>query len=817
MDWGDGSSEVITTWDQPGVTHTYGSSGIYTLNITGTIEGWKISGNQDKLKITNISNWGPFKLGNAGPSEAGSYFNGTSNLKITATDILDLTGTTNLSYAFALSGIDTVPSMNSWDVSNVINMGNVFANAALFNQNIGSWNVGNVTDMNGMFGGAAAFNQNIGGWNVSNVANLSFMFYRARAFNQNIGTWDVSSVANMSGMFNGATVFNQNIGSWDVSSVTNASNMFDGVTLSTANYSSLLTGWAARTLQSGVTFSGGSSKYSGTALSARNTLTGAPNSWTITDGGILTWTITPTAGSNGSISPATATTTNDGSSTTFTFTPNSGYSVSRVLVDGVATTAATSYTFTNVTANHTIEADFDIATYTITPEAGANGSISPATVQTTSEGSSMTFTFTPDAHYQISDILVDGTSVGVPTTYTFNNITADHTIVASYEINSYLITSEAGANGTISPSGTTGKNYGSNQTYTITANTGYEISDVLVDAVSVGAVSTYTFTNITANHSIEATFSSSAPAVNSPEADSFSGITTTVIKANWKANGNPATTEYYCENTTAGTNSGWITALTWTSSSLEAKTIYNFRVKARNAATSEGGWVSLGSQETAARATADASVAGVGLNDGDTISGILTITVSLTSEAGISSSSLKTLATMGGVRSVQVDGVDIAYDIISTTDFAITLRLREALLAGTHTVRIVTYDTAGTEYVLERTGLTVSSGAVTTAGPTLVYPNPYDPLAGNVRITYYLSVDTGTIIYVFDTSGRLVWKDNYMSGVNGGKAGYNEISWNTVGTFGQLTSDTYFINVVDQSTGKLITKTKLLVWKGGVR
>ena len=68
-----------------------------------------------------------------------------------------------------------------------------------------------------------------------------------------------------------------------MSSVTAMHSMFSGVTLSTANYDALLTGWSAQTLQSSVVFSGGSSKYC--ATSARTTLTSAPKSWTITDGG----------------------------------------------------------------------------------------------------------------------------------------------------------------------------------------------------------------------------------------------------------------------------------------------------------------------------------------------------------------------------------------------------------------------------------------------------------------------------------------------------------------------------------------------------
>ncbi len=50
-------------------------------------------------------------------------------------------------------------------------------------------------------------------------------------------------------------------------------------------------------------------------------------------------------------------------------------------------------------------------------------------------------------------------------------------------------------------------NYGSNQTFTITPNTRYHVVNVLVDGSSVGAVTTYTFSNITANHTISATFS----------------------------------------------------------------------------------------------------------------------------------------------------------------------------------------------------------------------------------------------------------------------------------------------------------------------
>jgi len=56
------------------------------------------------------------------------------------------------------------------------------------------------------------------------------------------------------------------------------------------------------------------------------------------------------------------------------------------------------------------------------------------------------------------------------------------------------------------PSGTIYLNYGESKSFTITPNIGYKISDVKVDGNSVGSVSSYTFTNITSNHTISATF-----------------------------------------------------------------------------------------------------------------------------------------------------------------------------------------------------------------------------------------------------------------------------------------------------------------------
>ncbi len=218
------------------------------------------------------------------------------------------------------------------------------------------------------------------------------------------------------------------------------------------------------------------------------------------------FTITASAGLNGSISPAGTVTVNYGANQSFTITPNNGYHVAELLVDGVSVGALTSYTFSNVTANHTIAASFSIDTFVITATAGDNGTISPSGTTTVNYGGSQAYNITPATGYHVADVLVDGVSVGAVTNYTFSNVTANHIIAASFAINTYTITATSGANGSISPSGTTTVNYGESQTYSITPAAGYHVADVLVDGVSAGAITTYTFSNVTANHTIAASF-----------------------------------------------------------------------------------------------------------------------------------------------------------------------------------------------------------------------------------------------------------------------------------------------------------------------
>jgi Viral BACON domain len=73
----------------------------------------------------------------------------------------------------------------------------------------------------------------------------------------------------------------------------------------------------------------------------------------------------------------------------------------------------------------------------------------------------------------------------------------------------YTITASAGRGGSISPSGSVSVNAGASKSFSITPRFGYSITSVTVDGNSMGKLSSYTFTNVTAGHTIGATFTSS--------------------------------------------------------------------------------------------------------------------------------------------------------------------------------------------------------------------------------------------------------------------------------------------------------------------
>lgn len=111
----------------------------------------------------------------------------------------------------------------------------------------------------------------------------------------------------------------------------------------------------------------------------------------------------------------------------FTIIPDGSHNIVNVTVDGTSVGPVSSYTLTSVSANHTITASFTTITYTITASADAHSSISPGTVSVP-YGANQTFNFGAGSCYYVTNVVVDGSSVGAPPNYTFYNITSSHSI-----------------------------------------------------------------------------------------------------------------------------------------------------------------------------------------------------------------------------------------------------------------------------------------------------------------------------------------------------------------------------------------------------
>ncbi|MBQ1731905.1 MAG: T9SS type A sorting domain-containing protein, partial [Bacteroidales bacterium] len=163
-------------------------------------------------------------------------------------------------------------------------------------------------------------------------------------------------------------------------------------------------------------------------------------------------------------------------------------------------------------------------------------------------GRDYTFTVVPDDCYEVASVTVNGTPVTTTNNiYTIANVTEPQSINATFSRLSYIITASASEGGTITPSGNVEVNCGDNKEFVITANEGYEIENVVVDGQSQGAITSYTFENVTeAGHSIEATFNE---IIVVPECNAVTNLTASVenygIVLSWNSADNAISYDIY--------------------------------------------------------------------------------------------------------------------------------------------------------------------------------------------------------------------------------------------------------------------------------
>ncbi len=413
------SGSVNYTWQEisPGTASGSGSWSGATITITGLPAGATIRlqiaptnfqriiiySGTDSNRLTQVEQWGSTTW-----TSMQDAFYGCTNLQVTATDVPDLSGVTNMSEMFSgCINLNSPSNMGSWNTAAVTNMGFMFYGATAFNQNISGWNTGAVTNMSTMFSEAAAFNQAIGSWNTGAVTDMSGMFQFSSDFNQNISAWNTAAVTDMSSMFAQATVFNQNIEAWNTGAVTDmrsmfrlavafnqnigvwalhptvdVRNIFDDSGMDCSNYSATLIGWSDNpSTPNGRTLGAVGRQYGTNAVAARTNLV-STKSWTITGdtpSGAACVLVTPTitnftpisgpvgttvtiTGTNFNTTPANNTVAFNG--TTSVVTASTATSITTTVPTG-ATTGKISVTVSGNTA--TSAADFTVTTVTNQP------------------------------------------------------------------------------------------------------------------------------------------------------------------------------------------------------------------------------------------------------------------------------------------------------------------------------------------------------------------------------------------------------------------------------------------------------------------
>ena len=187
---------------------------------------------------------------------------------------------------------------------------------------------------------------------------------------------------------------------------------------------------------------------------------------------INTYTLTYTAGANGSITGTSPQTVNHGASgSAVTAVPGTGYHFVD-WSDGLATATRTD---TSVAGDITVTAQFAINTYTLTYTAGANGSLTGVSPQTVNHGASGTeVTALPATGYHF----VDWSDGVLTATRTDTNVTANKTVTAQFAINTYTLTYTAGTNGSLTGVSPQTVNHGANGTeVTAVPDTGYHLVD----------------------------------------------------------------------------------------------------------------------------------------------------------------------------------------------------------------------------------------------------------------------------------------------------------------------------------------------------
>ncbi|MEI7980928.1 MAG: InlB B-repeat-containing protein, partial [Bacteroidota bacterium] len=197
---------------------------------------------------------------------------------------------------------------------------------------------------------------------------------------------------------------------------------------------------------------------------------------------------------------------NYGGSITLTASQNTGYNFLNWTENGTITGTNPELELINVTADHNVVANFELMTFTVTgTPAPTEGGIVTGS-GTVNYGGSITLSASQNTGYTFISWTEDGTVLGTNSVLELTNVTADHDVLANFELLTFeiTVTITPDGSGTVSGEGTV--NYGSDHTLTASANEGFIFDNWSENGVVLGTSPSLTLTNITADHDLLATF-----------------------------------------------------------------------------------------------------------------------------------------------------------------------------------------------------------------------------------------------------------------------------------------------------------------------
>ncbi|MCR5659694.1 MAG: C10 family peptidase [Bacteroidales bacterium] len=197
---------------------------------------------------------------------------------------------------------------------------------------------------------------------------------------------------------------------------------------------------------------------------------------------------------------------NQGTSCTVHATANSGFTFVSWTENGTQVSINADYTF-SVTGNRSLVAHFQQQQqeYSISVTASPSDGGSVRGGGTYSQGASCTVRATANNGFSFTNWTERGMQVSTNANYTFT-VTNNRNLVANFAQNTHTIQASAGAKGIITPSGSITVAHGASQSFSMIPNSGYEVQELYIDGNPVGAMTSYTFTNVTTDHNIHVTF-----------------------------------------------------------------------------------------------------------------------------------------------------------------------------------------------------------------------------------------------------------------------------------------------------------------------